>query len=65
MPFSYLGVYGNASVENEGAAELMMRVGERMTGNPVPEAARPAIEQRVKDEGRVVLRVTPTAYYAT
>ena len=40
----------------------MMKVGEKMTGNPIPESARPAIEKRAQDEGRVVLRVTPEAY---
>jgi hypothetical protein len=44
-------------MEEQGAADVMMKVGERMTGNPIPEAARPAVEQRAKDEGRVVLRV--------
>jgi PPOX class probable F420-dependent enzyme len=56
-PFPYLLVYGKGTIEERGAADVMMKVGERMTGNPVPEAARPAVEQRAKDEGRVVLRV--------
>ena len=59
QPFPYLTIDGRGVIEEQGAVETMMKVGARMTGNPIPEAARPAIEQRAKDEGRVVLRVTP------
>jgi PPOX class probable F420-dependent enzyme len=57
LPFPYMTVYGHATIDEQGAVDVMMKVGERMTGNPVPESARPAVEQRAKDEGRVVLRV--------
>lgn len=59
MPFPYLTVYGRGRIEDESAADAMMRIGQRMTGNPVPESARPAIEERARNEQRVVLRVTP------
>lgn len=55
----YVTIYGRAKVEREGAADLMMRIGQAMTGNPVPEAARPMVEKRAADEQRVVVRVTP------
>jgi PPOX class probable F420-dependent enzyme len=55
----YLTVYGRATIETEGAVDLMMRVGEKMTGAPVPESARPSLEERAKREQRVVLRITP------
>lgn len=55
----YLTVYGTARIETEGAADLMMRIGEAMTGNPVPDAARPMVEKRAADEQRIVVRVTP------
>ena len=64
-PFPYLLVYGVGQIEEDGAPDLMMKVGARMTGNPVPEAARPAIEQRAKDEGRLVLRVKPLEFRST
>jgi PPOX class probable F420-dependent enzyme len=64
-PFPYLLVYGKASIEEHGAAQAMRKIGERMTGNPIPDAAMPAIEQRAQDEGRVVLRVKPTAFLST
>jgi hypothetical protein len=43
----------------------MMRIGEVMTGNPVPDAARPMVEKRASDEGRIVLRVTPHRFAST
>jgi PPOX class probable F420-dependent enzyme len=58
-PFAYLTIFGHARVEAAGAVDVMMRVGEKMTGNAVAEAARPALEERAKNEGRVVLRVKP------
>ncbi len=62
-PFPYLTVYGRGRIEDEGAVHLMMRVGEKMTGNPVPDSMRPAIEERARREQRVVLRVTPESYF--
>ncbi len=65
MPFPYLLIYGTGSIEEQGAAETMRKIGEKMTGNPIPDAALPAIEQRSKDEGRVVLRVKPLEFFST
>lgn len=64
-PFPYLLVYGKARVDEAGAVEAMMKIGEIMSGNPVPEAARPAIEQRAKDEGRLAVRVAPYEFFKT
>jgi len=64
-PFPYLLVYGAGQIQEDGAPDLMMKVGARMTGNAVPEAARPAIEQRARDEGRLVLRVKPLEFRST
>ena len=55
----YITVYGRATIVREGAADLMMRVGEAMTGSPVAESVRPAVEKRAAKEQRVVLRITP------
>ncbi len=62
-PFPYLTVYGRGRIEEDGAVDVMMRIGGVMAGNPVPEAMRPAIEERAKKEQRVVLRVTPQSYF--
>ena len=63
MPFPYLTVTGRGRIEDEGAVDVMMAVGSRMSGSPVPESARPAIEERAQKEGRVVLRVMPEGFY--
>jgi PPOX class probable F420-dependent enzyme len=62
-PFSYLTVYGRARIEEQGAVDVMMKVGEKMTGAPVAESMRPAIEERARKEQRVVLRVTPVSAF--
>ena len=62
-PFPYLTIYGHGQIEQDGAVEVMMRIGEAMTGNPVPESARPAVEERARIEWRVVLRVKPQSYF--
>lgn len=59
MPFPYLLLYGTASIEEHDAPQVMRRIGERMTGNTIPDDALPAIEERATTEGRVVLRFTP------
>jgi PPOX class probable F420-dependent enzyme len=59
QPFPYMLIYGRGTIEEAGAPEVMMRIGERMSGNPLPESVRPAVEDRAQKEGRVVLRVTP------
>lgn len=58
----YITIYGRGKIEPDGAVDLMARIAEVMTGNKLPDAARPALEQRAQAEGRVVLRVTPTSY---
>jgi PPOX class probable F420-dependent enzyme len=65
FPFPYLLIYGKASIEDHGAAAAMRKIGEKMTGNPIPDAALPAIQERADKEGRVVLRVKPTAFFST
>jgi PPOX class probable F420-dependent enzyme len=61
MPHPYLTVYGKGRIETEGAVDLMMRIGEKMLGRPIPETARPTLEDRAREEHRVVLRVTPVS----
>jgi hypothetical protein len=66
-PVGYLQVYCNAVVERDPAlvVDVMMAVGGRMSGTPLGEEARPFVEQMAIDEGRVVLRCTPYATFAT
>jgi hypothetical protein len=64
-PFPYLLVYGRARSDEAGAVDAMMRIGQIMTGNPLPESARPMMEQRAKDEGRIAVRVEPYGFFKT
>ncbi|HEV8573198.1 MAG TPA: pyridoxamine 5'-phosphate oxidase family protein [Dehalococcoidia bacterium] len=63
FPFPYVRVEGTGVIEDDGAVETMMRIGEKMQGRPVPGSARPAIEERARNEQRVVLRLTPESHY--
>ena len=62
-PFPYLRVEGRGRIEADGAADVMMLIGGKMQGRELPDSMRPAIEERARNEQRVVLRVTPEAYY--
>jgi hypothetical protein len=66
-PAGYLQVYCDATVETDPSlvVDVMMAVAERMSGQPLGAEARPFVEQMAIDEGRVVLRCTPYATFAT
>jgi hypothetical protein len=65
-PFSYLQVYCDASVDEDPTlvTDVMLAVGGRMSGKPLPEEARPAVEAMAKQEQRVVLRCRPYSTFA-
>jgi len=65
-PLAYVQVYCNAQVDDDPklVVDVMMAVGGRMSGTPLPEAARPAVETMAKAEDRVVLRCQPYATFA-
>ena len=60
-PLTYLVVYGKARLERdlEQTGTVMMKVGEIMSGEPIPESARPFVEEMAKKEDRLVVRITP------
>jgi hypothetical protein len=66
-PFSYLQVYCDAVVDDdpELVVSVMMAVGERMSGEPIGEDARPFVAEMAKEEGRVVIRCRPYETFAT
>jgi len=66
-PLTYLVIYGKARVEQDlkQTGTVMMKVGEIMSGNPIPESARPVVEEMAKREDRVVLRVSPEFTFYT
>jgi PPOX class probable F420-dependent enzyme len=63
FPFPYLRIEGRGRIEEERVVETMMLIGGKMQGQPLPDSMRPAIEERAKNEQRVVLRLTPEAFY--
>jgi PPOX class probable F420-dependent enzyme len=65
-PFSYLQVYAEAVVDDDPSLviDVMMAVGERMSGEALPEEARPVVEAMAEEEDRVVLRCRPTTTFA-
>ena len=66
-PLTYLVVYGQATLESnlEQTCTVMMKVGQIMSGRPVPETAKPMVEAMAKREDRLVVRVTPEATFYT
>jgi len=65
-PFAYVQVYCDAVVEDdpETVIDVMMAVAGRMSGEPLPEAARPMVKATAEKEGRVVVRCRPYATFA-
>jgi len=65
-PFAYLQVYADAVVENEPdlVVDVMMAVGERMSGQALGAEARPIVEAMAAEEKRVVIRCRPYATFA-
>lgn len=66
-PMGYLQVYCNAVVDRDPdtIVDVMMAVAGRMSGEPLGDDARPFVGAMAKEEGRVVLRCTPYATFAT
>lgn len=65
-PFAYLQVYADATVEDDPdlVVDVMMAVGGRMSGQQLPDDARPIVAEMAAQEGRVVLRCRPYATFA-
>jgi PPOX class probable F420-dependent enzyme len=66
-PPTYLQVYGTAMLERDEkkGADMLVKVVELMAGQPVPPERRGQVVAMAKEEGRVVIRVTPYATFAT
>lgn len=60
-PLTYLQVYGPASVDDtlDTSVDVMMKVAAIMSGVELPEAARPIVEAKAREEDRVVIRLKP------
>ncbi len=66
-PVGFLQVYCDATLETDPdlVVDVMMAVAQRMSGEPLPENARPAVAAMAEKEGRVVLRCRPYSTFAT
>lgn len=66
-PFRYLQVYCDAVVERdrELVVDVMMAVGERMSGEPIGPEARPFVSEIAEREQRIVLRCRPYATFTS
>lgn len=66
-PFTYLQVYCDAVVDTdpELTCDVMMAVAWRMSGQRLPDGARPMVDAMRQKESRIVLRCRPTATFAT
>ena len=65
-PFTYLQVYADAILEEDRdlAVDVMMAVAGRMSGEVLPEEARPIVEAMASEEDRVVVRCRPYSTFA-
>jgi len=65
-PFAYLQVYADATIERDRdlVVDVMMAVGERMSGKPLGADARPFVELMADEEQRIVVRCRPYSTFA-
>ncbi len=64
-PPEYLVVDGKASLSNDmdHVVDVATRIIPIMSGNPVPDEARPVIRKVMEKEDRVVVRITPDSTF--
>ena len=60
-PLTYMQVLGPTVVDTnfETTVDVMMKVAAIMSGQTLPEAVRPIVEAKAREEDRVVIRLTP------
>lgn len=60
-PMTYMQVLGPTVVDRDfdRTVDVMKKVGEIMSGSPIPDEARPVIEDMARHEDRVLLRMKP------
>ena len=62
-PLSYVLVYGEATMESDSGADLLMKICEVMAEGPIPETKRAELVTMAKEESRVQLRIKPYATF--
>src|SRR5262245_4699300 len=65
-PFAYVQVYCDARIDADPdlVVDVMMAVGGRMSGQSLPDAARPVVQAMAKEEKRIAIRCRPYATFA-
>ena len=60
-PLTYLQLYGPARLDSnfDLLIDTMVKVGEIMSGQPLPKEARPLVEEMARREDRVLIRLSP------
>ena len=60
-PLTYLQLYGPARLDSnfDLVVNTMVRVGEIMSGQPIPKEARSFVEEMARREHRVLIRLSP------
>jgi PPOX class probable F420-dependent enzyme len=62
-PPTYILVYGDARIEEEGGDELLIKICELMAEQPMPEAERVRLRKLAQEERRVVVRIKPESTF--
>jgi hypothetical protein len=62
-PPTYLLVYGDAVIEEEGGDDLLIKICELMAEQPMPEPEREDLRKLAREEERVVIRIKPYATF--
>ncbi len=62
-PPTYLLVYGDAAIEEEGGEDMLIRICELMAEQPMPESERQDLIRLAREEGRIAVRITPYATF--
>jgi len=64
-PPTYITVFGNATVEEDGGEELMIAICELMAQQPMPQEERDKLRKLAIEERRCVIRVNPLSTFET
>jgi hypothetical protein len=66
-PMTYLVVYCDATIDRnfQAAVDIEFTINEVMAEGAIPESKRPVVEEAVRREGRIVLRLKPYATFET
>ena len=64
-PPTYITVFGNATVEEEGGDDLLIAICELMAEKPLPETEHEKLRKLAVEEKRIVIRVKPESSFET